>query len=180
MKTNYQNQSKMNPALSLTIIAMVIAFRLALSYIPSFKFGNYAEIGVGFIGAALAAVLLGPWRAAGVGAVVDILSFFLTGGGLFFPGYTLSAALGGLLYGLMLYKKEPSFLRVLVTVSLVTLIINLGLGSLWIHLLYGKAFEVFMGVRIIKNLISWPINTLVLYLLLNNDNVKRIINKYRL
>ena len=32
MKTNYQNQSKMNPALSLTIIAMVIAFGPAILF----------------------------------------------------------------------------------------------------------------------------------------------------
>ena len=50
--------------------------------------------------------MLGPWRAALVGILVDILGNFFRGEtGQFFIGYTLTALVGGLIYGYFLYKK---------------------------------------------------------------------------
>lgn len=166
---------------TLTITALVIAFRLVLEMLPSIKMGNLASIGLGFIGAALAGALLGPWRAAMVGVVVDIIGFFLAGsGGVFFPGYTLTAAVGGLLYGYMLYQKPFSWKRIILTVLLVTLICNLGLNSLWVKMMTGKAFAAFMGLRLAKNLVSFPLNSLILGLLLGNPTVKYLLEKMRI
>ena len=68
--------------------------------LPTIKFGLYVQIGFGFIGAAIAGVMLGPWRAALVGILVDILGNFFRGeSGQFFLGYTLTALVGGLIYG---------------------------------------------------------------------------------
>ena len=62
---------------TLTVTALMIAMRLIIEMIPSIKMGNLVQIGFGFIGAALAGVILGPYRAAVVGFFVDIFVHFL-------------------------------------------------------------------------------------------------------
>ncbi len=52
---------------TLTVTALMIAMRLIIEMIPSIKMGNLVQIGFGFIGSALAGVILGPYRAAVVG-----------------------------------------------------------------------------------------------------------------
>ena len=65
--------------LDITVMAMVVAIRLVMEMLPTIKFGLYVQIGFGFIGAAIARVMLGPWRAALVGILVDILGNFFRG-----------------------------------------------------------------------------------------------------
>ena len=57
---------------TLTVTALMIAMRLIIEMIPSIKMGNLVQIGFGFIGAALAGVILGPYRAAVVGFFVEV------------------------------------------------------------------------------------------------------------
>lgn len=162
-----------------TMTAFVIALRLVLEMIPSFNIGNLAQIGVGFIGAAFAGILLGPWKAASVGFFVDILGTVLRGT-IFFPGYTLTAIVGGLLYGYFLYQKPLTWKRIALCVLAVTMICNLLLNSVWVYLMTGKAFATFMGIRILKNIISFPLNTLLLGLIVQNQTMKELIDKYRI
>ena len=42
-----------------------------------------------------------------------------------------------------------------------------------------KAFSAFMGLRILKNIISLPLNTVILYVLFRNQTMQQIIEKYR-
>ena len=46
--------------------------------------------------------------------------------------------------------------------------------------MYDRAFAVFMPMRIYKNLISLPLNTIILMLIFNLDAVKGIIKKYQM
>lgn len=165
----------------LTITSIMTAIRLALKWMPSLNIGNVVQMGVGFIGSALSGALLGPWRAALVGVFVDIFGTLLKGnGGNFFFGYTLTALVSGLIYGFFLYKKPITWQRVVLTVLVVTLVCNLGMNSIWIHLQTQKAFAVFMQIRIIKNLISFPLNSVVLLLLLKNKTMQHLLEKYRI
>ncbi|WPC09522.1 hypothetical protein [Globicatella sp. PHS-GS-PNBC-21-1553] len=61
---------------------------------------------------------------------------------------------------------------------MITLFVNLGLGSLWVRMMTGKAWEVFMGMRIIKNAISLFLNTAILYSLFNHPIIKKYIQQY--
>ena len=42
------------------------------------------------------------------------------------------------------------------TVLLVTIFCNLGLNSIWVHMMTQKAFAAFMPLRILKNMITLP------------------------
>lgn len=176
-KNNSYQQGKLS-TINITTLAVVLAFRIIFAFIPAFSYGQYVEFGVGFIGAALTGALFGPWYAMIVGVAADLITTSMKGY-QFFIGFTFSAALGGFIYGLMLWRKDTTWLRVFITVLLITLIVNLGFNSLWIRIMYGQAWLVFMPARIIKNAISLVLNTVVLKLLLSHPTTQRLINKYR-
>lgn len=177
-----ENTKKYNRkrTLDITVMAMVLAIRLVMEMLPKINFGLYVQIGFGFIGAAIAGVMLGPWRAALVGILVDILGNFLSGKtGQFFLGYTLTALVGGLIYGYFLYKRPLRWEQIFMTVLLVTIFCNLGLNSIWVHMMTGEAFTVFMSMRILKNMITLPLNTAILTVFFSNKTMKTLIEKYR-
>ncbi|MCL1807941.1 MAG: folate family ECF transporter S component [Oscillospiraceae bacterium] len=82
---------------------------------------------------ALAGWTIGPGWAMGMGMASDVVGVLInpTGTGQFFPGYTLTAGLSGLMYGLILYKRKPHLLRVVLAAAAHMLLIALPLTSLW-------------------------------------------------
>ena len=91
---------------SVTTLSMLIAVALVLNLFATVQITDSLRLGFGFIATAIMGMLYGPVCAALSAGLVDILQFFLKPMGEFFPGYTLTAMLGGLLYGLFLYKKQ--------------------------------------------------------------------------
>ncbi|MGX7108185.1 folate family ECF transporter S component [Facklamia miroungae] len=164
--------------LQLTTMALLLAFRIMLAYIPAFRIGEIAQIGVGFIGTAISSAIIGPWWAIVLSMANDIITALLNGYSFFF-GYTLSAGLAGFIYGWFLWRKELNWKNILISVLLVTLIVNLGLGSLWIRMMQGKAWAAFMPIRIAKNAVSFPLNTIILVIILQLPVIKRLIRKFQ-
>ena len=87
--------------------------------------------------------------------------------GPFNPGFTLSAMVNGLIYGLVLYERPFSWKRTLLAQALVVLITNLCLNTLWLQLYYGKAFFAILPLRALKNLIQYPIDAAMMCVLLS-------------
>lgn len=103
--------------------------------------------------------------------------------GSYFIGYTITAAVAGLIYGLLLYKKEDDtytqkqfIIRLILASALVTAIANIGLNTLWISITTGKAFMVLMASRIVKELIMIPIKIVTILLL--ERVLRKPFNKY--
>ncbi|XJS10543.1 folate family ECF transporter S component [Aerococcaceae bacterium WGS1372] len=163
----------------LTLMSIMIAARIILSFIPTLNVNNLIEVGFGFVGAAFSGILFGPIYALIVSVINDLITFFIGGGGIFFPGFTLSAAVGGWIYGQILWRKPISWKRIFVAVLLVTLIVNIGMNSIWIKMLFGQAWMAFMPLRIGKNLVTLPLNTLILVVLFTNPSIKKLIEKYQ-
>ncbi|MBR7928061.1 folate family ECF transporter S component [Aerococcaceae bacterium zg-ZUI334] len=164
--------------IQLSLLGIILGIRIAMSFIPSFKVGTFVELGVGFIGTALSGALFGPFYAMVIGVINDIITALIHGKSFFF-GYTLSAAIAGLIYGFGLWRKNHSLKRIFITVLLITIVVNLGLGSIWVKMMTGKAWEVFMGIRIVKNIFSLFLNTFILYVLFNHPTIKRYIDRYK-
>lgn len=146
----------------LTICAMLLAIKLSISMF-TIQIGNYIKIGFSFLASQLAYLLFGPVVGVIFGAAGDLLSFVLKPTGPYFYGFTISAMVGGLLYGLMLYKKPISFIRILSAQAVVTILVNILLGTYWLSILYGKAFLVLLPARVVKNLVMLPINAGMFY-----------------
>ena len=124
------------------------------------------KISFTFVAIALCATWLGPKWTVLITVVEDLIGATLFPSGSFFIGYTISAGLTGLIYGLLLYKKEADSLtnkqytiRVIIAVLLVT---HTGLNTLWTSIITGKAFMVLLLPRITKQLIMIPIQIIVI------------------
>lgn len=151
---------------SLCGISMLLAVAVALNYTASFYIMPTLKIGPGYLITALLGMLYGPVAGGIAAGLGDIIKYLLKPDGVFFFGYTLNAILGGVIYGLFLYKAKVSVLRC----TLAKLIINLGvnscLGTLWNSMLYGKAFAVILPARLIANVVKVPFEVIILMILM--------------
>ena len=146
-------------------LALFTALSLVLH---RFSFGNsFVRIGPAFIATVLAAYYLGPWLAAFGAAIGDQINVLLFSPGINFPGFTLSAVAAAIIYGLLLYKRPVKLWRVALAVALVTLIVNVAMNTFWLNML-GTPWQGVIGVRLIKEAITLPIQIAVSYALLKS------------
>lgn len=137
------------------------------------------RITFGFLPSALIGSLFGPWIGGMAGAVTDLLGIFLFSSGMpFFPGFTLSAFLGAMVYGVFLHRKEVKLRHVTVAVLLNTVFVNLFLNTLWLMMLQGEAWRAILPIRLLQNAIVAPIRILLIYFVLNQPSLKRFFRKY--
>ena len=63
-----------------------------------------------------------------------------------------------------IYKKNLSLPRILTAKLVVIVLCNIVLGTYWLTLLNGKGFLAILPARAIKNLIQWPVDSLIFFL----------------
>lgn len=151
---------------TVVMCGLLAALAVILGYMTTINIGPYIKIGFSGIPNRVVDFLFGPVVGAVFGGMLDILKFIIKPDGQFFPGFTFDAMLGGVIYGAFLYRKQVKAWRVAAACFLVKLIVNCGFNTLWISVLYGKAFLALLPARIIKNAIMWPIDTLILFAVL--------------
>ena len=143
--------------------ALLIALQTALNTLAAIPLGSTIRITFGYLAVAVNAVLLGPFPAMAGAMIADLIGCVLRPMGPFFPGFTLSAGMGGLIYGMMFYKKDVKLWRILAAKLMIDIIVNVLLNTLWLKILYGNAFFALLPSRLIKNLIQYPVDVLLLY-----------------
>lgn len=148
----------------LVFMSLLIALNVILTRIVRPIETDIVRVSFGFIAISLSSVVLGPWLSGLAATVADVVGYFLfpsiTG---FYPGFTASAFLSGILYGLFLYKKELSLIRVILSVTAVTIFVDLGLNTLWLSLMRGNPFLIVLLPRIIKSAILLPIQIVLIF-----------------
>lgn len=145
---------------AMVVCAVLIAAAVVLSRYLSINAWNL-KIGFTFIPVFLAGYLYGPIGGAIVGGVADLLGATLFPIGAYFPGFTLTCALQGVVYGLLLHKKQTP-VRILAAVGIVQMVLGLLLNTLWISILYGSSFEALLVTRVVQCLIMAPVEFIVI------------------
>ena len=140
---------------ALALMAILIAAEIVLSRFLSFSVWNM-KIGFAFLPVAIAAMTLGPVRAGVVGGVADFLGAALFPIGAYFPGFTLTAFLTGLVFGAFLYKGA-TFARILGAVGVQQLLLGLLLNTLWISVLYGSPYGPLLVTRLTQCAVMIPV-----------------------
>ncbi|AOT71490.1 folate family ECF transporter S component [Geosporobacter ferrireducens] len=141
----------------LVFLALFIALEVVLTRFLSIQ-TPIVRIGFTFLPIALSSMMFGPWFGGIAAALADILGMMIfPAGGAYFPGFTLTAFLTGSIYGIFLYRKPKNLLRISMAVIVISVIINLGLDTLWLWMITGKAIMVLLPARVIKCLIMIPI-----------------------
>lgn len=146
---------------SMVLVSLFIALYVVLSFFRIY-ITNELRISLTFIPTAWASILFGPLAGALTGALGDILGWAVNPVGPYFPGFTISGFVSGIIYGLFLYKKETTLLRVIAAAALMVLIVEAGLNSIWMNMLVGTAYKVLVPARLIKAVIAAPIQVIVL------------------
>ena len=168
--------SKLKNVRVLTTTSMMIAIAIILGFFK-IPITNVIEIRFSQIPIAMESALFGPILGAIVGALADIGGYIVKPTGPYFPGFTISGLVSGLIFALVLYKKEISLKRVLLAEILYTLIVGLGFNTLWLSILYGNTFWAFLMMRLAKELIMIPINTALMMVILKPVSITSFFNQ---
>ena len=147
----------------LAIMGMMIAMKVVLNNIR-IPVSDNLNIMFTYIPAALEGLIIGPAAAMVSGFITDMLGVMTSNYGPFFPGYTLTKILSGLIYGLFFYRQKPTLPRIAACKVVINYGINVALGSLWSSMMMGKAYMVYFSTSIVKNTILLPIEIAILYL----------------
>lgn len=167
MKKNFEmfraSARELGNVRTLSIAAMLTALTAILGFF-TIVIGDFIKIQFSFLSMGVAASMFGPVVSGILGGLSDIIAFMIKPTGTFFPGFTLNAVISGTIYGIFLYNKKISVKRIFAAQLLITLIVELGLSTLWLDILYGQGFLAILPMRIVKSVVMLPINTAMLYI----------------
>ena len=149
----------------LVFLSLLIAMNVLLTYMIPVIQVDIIRISFGFVPQSFSSMLFGP-VIGGAGAMLgDIIGMVIAPKGPYFPGFTLSALLTGMIYGFFLFRKQKTILRVTLAVLCITLLVDIGLNTYWLTILLGKGYLAILPARIIKSAVMLPAQVSVIYLL---------------
>ncbi|MCD6254571.1 MAG: folate family ECF transporter S component [Thermotogae bacterium] len=147
----------------LTVLTVVLArfasFRIAIFGVEGVR------IGIGSLGIYLAALAFGPVDGLVVGAVADIVGYWVSPMGPYMPHFTLVAALRGVVAGTLfafLFKRKWSLWSVTASIAVPAGIANLWLVPYLLHTLFGMPYTPMMVPRLIAFPFSVALQVLII------------------
>jgi ECF transporter S component (folate family) len=161
---------------NLTLTALLIALTIVFTRFLAIQMLT-VRISLEFIPIALTSVLFGPIVGAVSAAIADVLGMLaFPTGGPYFPGFTVSTALYAFIYGLFLYNRPFKLKTVMLCVLTNVLIVDFVLVSVWLRILWQMPYEALVVTRVIKCVILYPVQVLVLYYGINA--IKKRVRMY--
>ena len=177
----------------LTVSALLIALDVVFTRILAIN-TPLMKIGLGFTAVALSAMLYGPYWAALTAALGDLIGALLFPTGAYFPGFTVTAALTGLIFGFFLYRRERAWLRAflaaLTNCFFITLILNTLMiavffrsspaelaGADWARFLELTNFKTLWAARVPQFFIMTAVQTVVLAALQASPALLKLIRE---
>ncbi len=148
----------MQPKLRMFVqVSMLIALSVVLARFLSIN-TIYVRIGFGFVPVVVCAIMYGPAWAAVTAGIADFIGAVLFPTGAYFPGFTLTAMLTGIIFGLFLYKREEKNVPALLGAVLVNgVVVSLLANTVNISILTGTSFMVLLPTRLLQNALMIPI-----------------------
>ena len=162
----------------LAVSALLLAADVILTRILAFN-TPLMKIGLGFAATALCAMLYGPWWAAGVAALGDLLGSLLFPTGAYFPGFTLTAACTGAIFGLCLYRRASDWRFPILAAVLNCVLISYLANSAMIAFITGTPYTALLGVRAVQLTVMLPLQSLVLLWLTRSKLIRRVLDDAR-
>ncbi|NLB24872.1 MAG: folate family ECF transporter S component [Clostridiales bacterium] len=145
---------KHSPTTKLVVVSFMIAIEVVLTRLVAIFVPTSIRISLGFLPVSMTAIMFGPWWAGISYALGDIIGMLLFPMGPYFPGFTFTAFLTGMIFGLVLYKKEVTYKRTLFASLLVVIICSLVLDTFWLYLMFDQAVKALLPVRIAKGVLA--------------------------
>jgi|GEM_PF-236974 len=152
---------KINKTRMIAYMGLLIALDIVLTRLLSLEpmLATW-RISIGFLPTSVTGYILGPIWGAVEAVIADIVGYFMfyKGEYPFFLGYTFSALMRGLIYGLVLYKCKGSnisiIIKCVISVFIIFVCIDVALNSYWSTFMTKNPY----WVCLIRNLPSAAIN----------------------
>ncbi|MCL2224436.1 MAG: folate family ECF transporter S component [Defluviitaleaceae bacterium] len=146
-------------------VALLIAMDVVLTRVFSIN-TPILRIGFGFLPVAVCAMMFGPIWAAAAAALADIIGITLFAPmAAPFPGFTLSAALVGVVFGLFLYKSRGHWFRILCAAAINCFGIGLLLNTFWLTIITDNPFFALLPTRLVQSSVMIVIQFVTLNLI---------------
>ena len=160
------NKKRNNNLITLTCLALLTAMQIILARYLAIPVTESMRFTTSFIPVVIAARRFGIVGGMAVYGVGDFLgAIIFPAGGAFFPGFTVTAVVSGLIYGLFLSKKG-GIVRIVLSVLTSQIVCTLLMNSYWLSMLYGSEFSAIFVSRIPQALIMSVIQILFMTLFL--------------
>jgi len=133
---------------------MMVALSIVVGRLLVIPLSQDLRISFAYLPIAMAGMLYGPVAAVICGLLADVIGANLFPAGAYFFGFTLSAMLAGLTWGMAFYRVKIRLWHCVLAVLLVNFGIHVCLNSYWIMIMYGKAWSVRAAAALLKNTIQ--------------------------
>lgn len=168
----------------ITTMGLLIALSIILTRVASLRIAiggvEGIRIGLGGLPIILGGVLFGPLSGGLVGAISDLVGYFINPMGAYMPHFTLISALTGIIPALVLklsQKNEPNVLELGTAIAVGQIITSLVLIPYFLHTLFGLPWKILIPPRIIGAPISIFIYTYVVNAILRRKYLIFSANK---
>ncbi|TCW32068.1 ECF transporter S component (folate family) [Thermohydrogenium kirishiense] len=165
-------------ARELVFLALLISLNIVLSRIASIKIaiGGIESIRIGFgaLPVILAGIMFGPTAGGIVGAVGDIIGYYINPLGPYMPHFTMTAALTGIIPPLILKPVKapiPSLWQLMIAIGVGQFISSVVLVPYFLQLLFKIPIVTTLPPKVIGELINVPIYALFTQILLKRINM---------
>lgn len=152
---------KINLTRRMVLMALLVALGIVLTRFLSLRFaiGSIEGVRIGFGGfpAIFGGIILGPLAGGVIGAVTDVLGFFINPMGPYMPHFSITAALTGAIPGFIyiyFLKRQSTWVNLILAISIGQIITSLLLTPYFLQTL----FEIPMTVTMIPRLVGQAIN----------------------
>lgn len=154
----------------ITIAALIVALRIVVKFIK-IPIAQGLSISLDAYVNSLGSVIYGPLVGLAVGLISDTLGCLLTGRmAEYFPPFALVEMMSSFLFGLFFWKRKIGISRALGAKFTVNLVCNIVLTSIfnkWMYFVFygierAEAYNLINGVRIVKNLILFPLEATII------------------
>ena len=150
---------------SMALLALLVAIQIVLSRQFAIE-TQLIKFSFAFVATFLMGLFLGPWWAGIGGVLSDVVGMSLLAKSPFFIGFTISAFLGGVVYGLFIYNKEVTLKPCIACVLTNTVLFTLILTPIWLSIMYNIPLNswAIWSARLMKLVITVPLQIATLYI----------------
>ena len=157
---------KNNRVKLIVVVALMVACQFVLERVIGIN-TPLVKLSFGFIPLSITAILFGPVWAAVCGALADFIGAILMPFGAYMPWFTITAALSGLVYGLMLKNAEKldnkkMIIRCFIASFVNAVVFDLVINTALLMILYGNGLVALLPARLLKTAWIIAIQTIVM------------------
>ena len=164
----------------LILTSVLIALNVVMErWLPVYRTEIF-DVNLSFVTVAFAAAFLGTPYAAAVAGIGDIIGAIIFPMGAYFPGFTLTNCIYGIILGEFLHKNA-TIIKIILAVIINKISCTLVLNSLWVSLMYFSNgindFPKAFFARLPQALIMATVEMIVLILVFSSKSkVRKLLN----